>query len=83
MSGCAVCVYDLYDEDLTEYTTQVTNIRTGLVQMGVPECEWPAEIRTELQDQQGGAPKSNNSVALSAFEQLELALKAKTGQAAG
>ena len=76
MSGCAVCVYDLYDEARKDYMHAIGNIRSELTKMGVPETEWPADIRT---DWQGGqtSPVSKPNVSLSAFEQLELALRTK------
>ncbi|EIW77365.1 hypothetical protein CONPUDRAFT_168309 [Coniophora puteana RWD-64-598 SS2] len=46
MSGCAVCVYDLYDDALNEYRERVESLQTALRANGVPEAEWPARIRT-------------------------------------
>ncbi len=78
MSGCAICVYDLYDEARTDYIQAMDKLRADLTKLGVPEGEWPAEIR---RDGQGGdlamASKPNANASLSAFEQLELALKTK------
>ena len=76
MSGCAVCVYDLYDEARTDYIQALDNLRSNLDKLGVPETEWPADVR---RDWQGGqtSPVSKPNVTLSAFEQLEQALKAK------
>ncbi|RPD65699.1 hypothetical protein L226DRAFT_434645, partial [Lentinus tigrinus ALCF2SS1-7] len=76
MSGCAVCVYDLYDEAREDYVKTMDHIRSELTKMGVSETEWPADVRS---DWKGGqtSPVSRPDIALSAFEQLELALKAK------
>ena len=80
MSGCAVCVYDLYDEARTDYIQAVDKIRADLVRMSVPEHEWPPDIRSNPQDAQSDpAPKA--TPVLNAFEQLELALKAKKEKA--
>ncbi|KAH9941198.1 uncharacterized protein BXZ73DRAFT_42238 [Epithele typhae] len=76
MSGCAVCVYDLYDEARTDYLNAVDKIRASLKDTGIPEDEWPAELRSRSQGG-SGVPSAKPNVALSAFEQLELALKAK------
>ncbi|KAK0195533.1 hypothetical protein F5146DRAFT_1025962 [Armillaria mellea] len=72
MSGCAVCVYDLYEESMAAYKENVAALRNALVSMGVPEYEWPARILSPTENTER---KSN--VALSAFEELERALKEK------
>ncbi|KAI0702029.1 hypothetical protein C8T65DRAFT_655763 [Cerioporus squamosus] len=76
MSGCAVCVYDLYDEAREDYIKAVDHLRSELTKQNVPKSEWPADIRP---DWKGGqtSPVSRSDVTLSAFEQLELALKAR------
>lgn len=76
MSGCAVCVYDLYDEARTDYIQAIEKIRADLIGMSVPEHEWPPDIRSGPQDAQSN-PTPKTASVLSAFEQLELALKAK------
>lgn len=78
MSGCAVCVYDLYDEARTDYVMAVDKLRHDLTKLGVPESEWPADIQGSGQGSDlVPASKPSGSASLSAFEQLELALKAK------
>ena len=72
MSGCAVCVQDLYVEALDEYTKALATLRTSLSLLNVPEDKWPPEVRT---GNYVPAPKKN--VALSAFEELEARLKQK------
>ncbi|KAI0765345.1 hypothetical protein C8Q74DRAFT_1318736 [Fomes fomentarius] len=76
MSGCAVCVYDLYDEARKDYIQALDNLRSNLDELNIPESEWPVDIRP---DRQGG-PVTKPNVTLSAFEQLEQALKAKKEQ---
>ncbi len=76
MSGCAVCVYDLYDEARKDYIQALNKLRSNLDELNIPESEWPADIRP---DRQGG-PVAKPNVTLSAFEQLEQALKAKKEQ---
>ncbi|TBU31369.1 hypothetical protein BD311DRAFT_656785 [Dichomitus squalens] len=78
MSGCAVCVYDLYDEARQDYIQAIDTLRAELSKQGVEKSEWPADIRGDVRDSDPTpAPRSSASVTLSAFEQLELALKAK------
>ena len=78
MSGCAVCVYDLYDEARQDYMQAMDKLRTELTKLGVPKSQWPADVQGDGQDSDPTpAPRPSQSVTLSAFEQLELALKAK------
>ena len=78
MSGCAVCVYDLYDEARQDYMQAMDKLRTELTKLGVPRSQWPADVQGDGQDSDPTpAPRPSQSVTLSAFEQLELALKAK------
>ncbi|KAK0226046.1 hypothetical protein IW262DRAFT_734648 [Armillaria fumosa] len=72
MSGCAVCVYDLYEESMAAYKKNVAALRNTLVSMGVPEYEWPTSIMSPTENV---GRKSN--VALSVFEEMERALKEK------
>ncbi|KAK0504644.1 hypothetical protein EDD18DRAFT_307335 [Armillaria luteobubalina] len=72
MSGCAVCVYDLYEESMAAYKKNVAVLRNTLVSMGVPEYEWPTSIMSPTENVER---KSN--VTLSVFEEMERALKEK------
>lgn len=45
MSGCVVRVYDLYDEALQDYVQALGKLHANLDKMGVPEDQWPADIR--------------------------------------
>ncbi|KDQ32115.1 hypothetical protein PLEOSDRAFT_154320 [Pleurotus ostreatus PC15] len=72
MSGCAVCVYDLYEDSLSAYKESLATLRSSLEERGIPETEWPSPLRG------AGTPvPPKNNVALSAFEEFERALKAK------
>ncbi|KAJ7484824.1 oxidoreductase-like protein [Mycena galericulata] len=72
MSGCAVCVYDLYEEDLGVYTASLEGLRAALNAKGIPEPGWPEGVRRR--EDQGGGSKG---ATLSAFEALERALAEK------
>ncbi|KAH8116004.1 hypothetical protein DFH11DRAFT_1583515 [Phellopilus nigrolimitatus] len=69
MSGCAVCVHDLYAESLAAYDAAVAELRVALAGAHVPEAAWPAEIRVEKE--------RKKDAVLSAFEQMELQLAAR------
>ncbi|KAF8548821.1 hypothetical protein OG21DRAFT_1398768, partial [Imleria badia] len=74
MSGCAVCVYDLYEEALAEYKDSVMTLRAALSARRIPETEWPSHIRTIPTPT--SAEKSKGAV-LDALEEMERALKEK------
>jgi Oxidoreductase-like protein, N-terminal len=74
MSGCAICVHDLYQESLDAYRASVASIRASLTDMRVPTKQWPETIRP---DSEGRTPLPASSVSLSAFEEMERALKAR------
>ena len=78
MSGCAVCVYDLYAAALEDYKHALEALRSALEARGVPEREWPVEVRRNdnAEAEQSARPTPQN-VALSAFEELERSLRAK------
>jgi hypothetical protein len=71
MSGCAFCVYDLYQESLDAYKTAVASVRASLTSMGVPMEQWPGNIRHDSER------KSSPSIILSAFEEMERELKTR------
>lgn len=75
MSGCAVCVYDLYDEARQDYVQALGKLHANLDKMGVPEDQWPVDIRRTPDSPQ---PAKRADVVLSAFEQFEKALKEKS-----
>ncbi|KAJ7260126.1 oxidoreductase-like protein [Mycena rebaudengoi] len=72
MSGCAICVYDLYDESMAAYKDSIAALRVSLERAEIPQSQWPEAVRKG--EKSGG---STPSVTLSAFEQLEKALKEK------
>ncbi|KAK7061393.1 hypothetical protein R3P38DRAFT_2829230 [Favolaschia claudopus] len=71
MSGCAVCVYDLYEESLEAYQQSLAVFRLALQSSGVAEESWPQHTRIK------NAASSKKTVTLTAFEELEQSLKAK------
>ncbi|KAJ6503868.1 oxidoreductase-like protein, partial [Mycena sanguinolenta] len=71
MSGCAICVYDLYEDSLSAYTDSMAAFRTTLSSAGIPEESWPTSVRT------GDTAARAKPVTMSAFEELERSLKAK------
>lgn len=74
MSGCAVCVHDLYQESLDDYNSSVAAVRASLAAMKVPVEGWPETIRP---DSERRTPLPASSVSLSAFKEMERALKAR------
>lgn len=80
MSGCAVCVYDLYEEALDAYNDSVATLRAALSARHIAETQWPAHIRTATVEETHGSTttteKSKDAV-LGAFEEMERALKEK------
>ncbi|KAG1763298.1 oxidoreductase-like protein [Suillus occidentalis] len=46
MSGCAICVYDLYEESLEAYKESIAALRSSLSALTIPDSEWPDRIRT-------------------------------------
>ncbi|KAH7882493.1 oxidoreductase-like protein [Phlebopus sp. FC_14] len=76
MSGCAVCVYDLYEESLAAYKESITALRSSLSVLSIPESDWPQNIQARNTLGTPTAPKRND-VVLSAFEEMERALKEK------
>ncbi|KAJ7463885.1 hypothetical protein B0H11DRAFT_2240828 [Mycena galericulata] len=76
MSGCAVCVYDLYEEDLAAYSASLDGLRATLTAKGIPEAAWPEGVRVRGRggDEGGGGSRGDT---LSALEALEKALADK------
>ena len=71
MSGCAICVHDLYQEALSDYQASTSSLRDSLRKLHISEDQWPLSIRTE-------APKElAKNIRLSASEELERKLKEK------
>lgn len=83
MSGCAVCVYDLYEESMDAYLDAIMAFCSSLSSLKIPQSKWPASIRRaqsslsldSLSPPDSGRQKKE--VVMSAFEELERALEAK------
>ncbi|KAI0264652.1 hypothetical protein BC834DRAFT_248232 [Gloeopeniophorella convolvens] len=73
MSGCAICVHDLYQDSLAAYAAALASVRASLASMDVPVAQWPARIRLDADT----AARPKASTVLSAFEEFERALEAK------
>ena len=80
MSGCAICVQDLYIEALDEYKKATDSVRASLNALHIPEDRWPPEIQTSAQK-----AKPKVSPVYDAFAELErkLAEKHQTESHAG
>ncbi len=76
MSGCAVCVYDLYEEAQDEYKKALEHLRRSLAALHVPEDQWPEDIQTTSKSGDSKSQRKLNPT-LSAFEELEARLKQK------
>lgn len=74
MSGCAVCVYDLYEESLASYEDSITALRKSLGALGIPQDTWPLNVRPDVEKT---TPESRKGVILNAFEEMERKLKEK------
>lgn len=46
MSGCAICVYDLYDDAMSTYKDKCRTVCDELRARGADEDIWPAELRS-------------------------------------
>jgi Oxidoreductase-like protein, N-terminal len=77
MSGCAICVHDLYQDTLQAYEESLDSLRSSLTSLQIPEAEWPPSIRPPPKDGSGARKKD---VSLSAFVALERALREKRGK---
>ena len=76
MSGCAVCVYDFYEEALQAYKEAVLSLQDSLSALHIPEDQWPSSIRRQSPSEHSGRDKRKEMV-LNAFEEMERALKLK------
>ena len=80
MSGCAVCVYDLYEESLVSYEDSIAALRKSLGALGIPPNTWPLNVRPDIEK---STPESRKGVILNAFEEMERKLKEKKEEEAG
>jgi hypothetical protein len=53
MNSCINCVYNLYADDLENYTSSLDTAHTALISAGIPKAEWPEAIR-RLDGKKGG-----------------------------
>jgi hypothetical protein len=72
MSGCAICVYDLYEESLEAYKESIVALRSSLSALSIPDSEWPDRVRTNTP-----AAEKRHEVIFNAFEEMERQLKEK------
>ena len=78
MSGCTVCVYDLYEETLEAYRETISSLRNSLSSLHIPEDDWPASIRQQgFPETSGPADGRRKDMVLNAFEEMERVLKLK------
>jgi len=77
MSGCAICVYDLYEESLEAYKKAVADLRIKLTSMNVPEDQWPDNIQSHKISGLNTQTINPANVVQSAFEEMERILKEK------
>lgn len=83
MSGCAVCVNDLYVEALRDYKASLRSIRDKLEREAVHQSLWPKEIielRPSGQAQQEDFDDADLDPVTRAFMQIERELKKKQQQ---
>lgn len=80
MSGCAVCVHDLYLDALKSYRSSLREIRDRLVAKSVPRDRWPRPIlelkESAVSSQDDDIPDDVDATAR-AFMKLERQLKEK------
>lgn len=77
MSGCAICVHDLYADALKEYRDSLRRLRETLRLKSVHESLWPKEL-IALSD--GGVEDEDGAdldPTMKAFMQMEKGLKRK------
>jgi hypothetical protein len=78
MSGCAICVHDLYLDALSTYDESVLSLRSSLSALNIPESEWPSNIKSS-----GVESKKRSNVNIDAFVALERALREKNENNSG
>lgn len=79
MSGCAICVYDLYDDAMTTYKDACRTVCDELLARGVDEEIWPVQLRSFRSG--SGREASSQEVKVdpvkAAFEKMERELQAR------
>ncbi|KAG9094447.1 hypothetical protein FRC06_010800 [Ceratobasidium sp. 370] len=77
MSGCAVCVYDLYLSALDDYKQSLLDARSQLESRSVPFSEWPDNVRQAKPQQE---EQSLDGLDLDPSMKAFLMLEKKIGQ---
>ncbi|KAB5589624.1 Oxidoreductase-like protein, amino-terminal protein [Ceratobasidium theobromae] len=78
MSGCAVCVYDLYLSSLDDYKQDLVAARARLRELSVPVGQWPEEMRKG--EKEAPADDPLDSLHLDPSMKAFLILEKKLGQ---
>ncbi|KAG8716712.1 hypothetical protein FRC08_008954 [Ceratobasidium sp. 394] len=76
MSGCAVCVYDLYLSALGDYKQSLLAVRNQLESRSVPLSEWPDNVRLAKPQEEEPLDNLDLDPSMKAF----LILEKKIGQ---
>jgi Oxidoreductase-like protein, N-terminal len=74
MSGCAICIHDLYLDALAAYHESVSSLRMSLSALDIPESEWPSNIQTSGVESK---EERKSDVNTDAFLALERSLREK------
>jgi hypothetical protein len=74
MSGCAICVYDLYIEAKAAYSKALAASLTALEEQSVPKSLWPKEVLAL--SKQPGDPRQTPSASLEDDGPLDASIKA-------
>ncbi|CAE6504127.1 unnamed protein product [Rhizoctonia solani] len=85
MSGCAVCVYDLYLDSLNTYKQEAKTARTHLREKSIPVTEWPDDLQEQerkdasanKKDEENGLDSLDMDPSMKAFLMLEKKLGQK------
>ncbi|KAG0374668.1 hypothetical protein BGX24_010104 [Mortierella sp. AD032] len=74
MSGCAHCIYDIYEEDRQEYKTKLAKVLDEITQAGLPP---PPNINTKAAKGDGATKDEEDDMdpGMKAFLELERKLK--------
>ncbi|KDQ08145.1 hypothetical protein BOTBODRAFT_59497 [Botryobasidium botryosum FD-172 SS1] len=76
MSGCAVCVYDLYESTLEDYRDALASAHRELISKGVSRDLWPEDIKLlEGGKNVARAHMSPAGASMDAFKELERRLQ--------
>lgn len=76
MSGCAVCVYDIYIEATAAYSKALAQSLTSLEELKVPKSLWPKEVLALSKQSNDGDPTFQTSTSFEDDSPLDATLKA-------